>query len=221
MTSRPSILAALKLAIVLQVVAQQTLTSAQPNRARQPAPNRLDPTAPNRLDYENRDGLDFYNAFIADRRRAAVASSLNSILPAASPIEEVSGSLGRVVVGRRTAKQLAQDAPEAHLQNKLAGENICLTSGCVRAAADILKNIDERVDPCEDFYRYSCGNWIDSQVIPEDKTSVSLFSVVQDELDAKLRNLIERPSTASDPPIVQKMRNLYESCMNTSKFDTI
>lgn len=96
-------------------------------------------------------------------------------------------------------------------------DNVCLTPGCVKAAADILRNIDDKVDPCDDFYRYSCGNWIDSQVIPEDKTSVSLFSVVQDELDNKLRNLIEREQRPDESPIVLKMRNLYESCMNTSE----
>lgn len=96
-------------------------------------------------------------------------------------------------------------------------QNVCLTPGCVKAAAEILKNVDETVDPCDDFYKYSCGNWIESQIIPEDKTSVSLFSVVQDELDNKLRNLIERETTADDAPIVEKMRNLYESCMNTCK----
>lgn len=95
---------------------------------------------------------------------------------------------------------------------------VCLTPGCVRAAADIIKNMDQRVDPCDDFYKYSCGSWIESQVIPDDKTSVSLFSVVQDELDSKLRNLIERPAQSDEPPIVNRMRNLYESCMNTSEY---
>ena len=134
-----------------------------------------------------------------------------------------------VTSGHRQAKRIAgfgrddqsETAPKTAAQNghssDVTKDNVCLTPGCVKAAADILRNIDDKVDPCDDFYRYSCGNWIDSQVIPEDKTSVSLFSVVQDELDNKLRNLIERKPRPDESPIVMKMRNLYDSCMNTSK----
>lgn len=110
---------------------------------------------------------------------------------------------------------LAEQIDELEQQSK-----VCVTEGCVKAAADILKNMDQRVDPCSDFYRYSCGGWIDSQVIPDDKTSVSLFSVVQDELDNKLRLLIERQPAEGqkETPIVGQMRRLYESCMNTSEY---
>ena len=65
--------------------------------------------------------------------------------------------------------------------------DVCLTSGCVRAAADFLRNMDTSVDPCNDFYRFSCGSWVDSQVIPDDRTSVSIFSLLQDDLNNKLR----------------------------------
>jgi predicted metalloendopeptidase len=54
-------------------------------------------------------------------------------------------------------------------------------------AARILRTIDESVSPCDDFYQFACGKWIESTVIPEHKSSQSTFDELQDELNKKLR----------------------------------
>jgi len=97
----------------------------------------------------------------------------------------------------------------------------CLTSGCVKAAADFLRNMDTSVDPCQDFYRFSCGQWVDSQVIADDRTSVSIFSLLQDDLNNKLRVLIEKAADPSEPEFVLKMRNMYKSCMNLTAIEKV
>lgn len=35
----------------------------------------------------------------------------------------------------------------------------CETKDCMRAANNLLQSMDTTVDPCEDFYRFTCGNW--------------------------------------------------------------
>lgn len=45
----------------------------------------------------------------------------------------------------------------------------------------ILSNFD-------DGTQFSCGGWLENQVIPDDKTSVSVFSLLQDDLNNKLRS---------------------------------
>lgn len=55
------------------------------------------------------------------------------------------------------------------------------------------------MDPCDDFYEFSCGGWLDSQVIPDDRTSVSVFSQLQDDLNHKLRS--EKKCTRVDPSV--------------------
>ena len=57
-----------------------------------------------------------------------------------------------------------------------------MTPGCVQAAADILSNMDHSVNPCEDFYQFACGGFIEKTVIPDDRTRMSSFSVLSDEL---------------------------------------
>ena len=42
----------------------------------------------------------------------------------------------------------------------------CLTPECVKLAASVLAAIDQTADPCTDFYKFSCGNWIRNTIIP-------------------------------------------------------
>jgi len=99
-------------------------------------------------------------------------------------------------------------------------DSVCMSPGCVRAAAQILNNMDNRTKPCEDFYQFACGRWIETQVIPDEKTSLSVFSQNTADLNVKLRALIERRPTSEDPPIVGQMRNMYASCMNISDVES-
>uniref|UniRef100_A0A6G1SPT9 Membrane metallo-endopeptidase-like 1 n=1 Tax=Aceria tosichella TaxID=561515 RepID=A0A6G1SPT9_9ACAR len=104
--------------------------------------------------------------------------------------------------------------------NKLRDPDaICMSPGCVRAAAQILNNMDNQTRPCDDFYQFACGRWIQTQVIPDEKTSLSVFSQNTADLNIKLRALIERAPRDEDPPIVGQMRNMYASCMNLSDIE--
>ena len=56
---------------------------------------------------------------------------------------------------------------------------MCLTKGCVKAAADLIQWMDDTVDPCSDFYDFACGGFIRETVIPDHKTSYGSFNVVK------------------------------------------
>ena len=94
---------------------------------------------------------------------------------------------------------------------------VCLTSECVQTAASLLGAMDRTVDPCEDFFEFACGAWNKRHVIPEDRSSVSTFEVLADQLQIILKGLLEGPAAPEDSAISQESKHLYQSCVNMSQ----
>ena len=59
-------------------------------------------------------------------------------------------------------------------------------------------SLDKSVDPCVDFYKFSCGGWIKNNPIPPDQSSWDLYSKMEDENKERLRGILETAS-APDP----------------------
>ncbi|XP_029805502.1 membrane metallo-endopeptidase-like 1 isoform X1 [Suricata suricatta] len=112
-------------------------------------------------------------------------------------------------------RTIVKRKPRAAVQRPQVMSEICTTPGCVLAAARILQNMDPATEPCEDFYQYACGGWLQRHVVPETNSRYSVFDVLRDELEVILKGVLEK-STAEDRPAVQKAKMLYRSCMNES-----
>lgn len=66
----------------------------------------------------------------------------------------------------------------------------CLTENCIQIASNILEAMDSAVDPCEDFYSYSCNGWIKSNPIPEGKTSWGTFLKLDQENQLVVKHIL-------------------------------
>jgi endothelin-converting enzyme/putative endopeptidase len=76
--------------------------------------------------------------------------------------------------------------------------------------------MDPSVDPCVDFFTYSCGGWIKNNPIPPDQSSWETYSKMEDENRVRLRGILEAAS-APDPGrnvVAQKIGDYYASCMD-------
>ncbi|XP_008554181.1 neprilysin-2 isoform X1 [Microplitis demolitor] len=93
-------------------------------------------------------------------------------------------------------------------------DNICDSPSCVHTASKILKNMDSSVDPCDDFYRFACGGFLKSTIIPDDKVSVNTFSIISDQVLEQLRMSIEDPRLTEMSNPFRLVKTLYKSCMN-------
>ncbi len=82
--------------------------------------------------------------------------------------------------------------------------------------------IDKSVDPCEDFYRYSCNGWFKKTPLPPDQTSYGRFEELFELNRLHLRQILE--TAAGAPPETrsaneQKIGDEYASCMDTAAID--
>jgi len=77
-------------------------------------------------------------------------------------------------------------------------------------------SMDRTVDPCVDFFKYSCGSWIKNNPIPPDQSSWDTYSKMQDENSARLRAILESaaPPDAKRDAVTQKIGDYYASCMD-------
>ncbi|XP_035741301.1 neprilysin-2-like isoform X2 [Vespa mandarinia] len=98
-------------------------------------------------------------------------------------------------------------------------ENICFSPGCVHTASKVLENMDPDVEPCDDFYKFACGGFLKSTIIPDDKTSVNTFSVISDNLQQQLRTSIEEKSPSNEPRPFTLAKIFYKTCMNNKAIE--
>src|SRR3984957_10556411 len=83
--------------------------------------------------------------------------------------------------------------------------------------------MDKSVDPCIDFYAYSCGGWIKNNPIPPDQSSCGTYGKLEDENRAQLRTILEEAAKneASRNSITQKIGDYYSSCMDESAIESL
>ncbi|XP_050304962.1 neprilysin-1-like [Anthonomus grandis grandis] len=91
---------------------------------------------------------------------------------------------------------------------------VCLTEECVRTASSLLSAMDHTADPCIDFFQYACGTWNRKHFIPEDRSSISTFEVMADQLQLILKDVLEEPITLEDSDATRKAKTFYNTCMD-------
>uniref|UniRef100_K1R8P8 Neprilysin n=1 Tax=Magallana gigas TaxID=29159 RepID=K1R8P8_MAGGI len=101
-----------------------------------------------------------------------------------------------------------------------SSSNICLTPECSIAASRLLSSLNTEVAPCENFYEFACGTWAKKNVIPEDVSSYTMFSVVREDVEVIMKTVLEYPAQQDDPLSVVHAKNLYKSCINQTYIDS-
>ncbi|KAL7320762.1 hypothetical protein PS15m_000621 [Mucor circinelloides] len=122
----------------------------------------------------------------------------------------------------------------------LSNNTVCSTPECTILANAILADLDLNVDPCSDFYQYTCGGWLANATIPDDEVIIGsqktaldinlevMRSILESTYDDLYTDLIgsdegfhREDQEDADKENFEIMQKYYNVCMNTDKIDSL
>ncbi|XP_054288686.1 neprilysin-4-like [Macrosteles quadrilineatus] len=97
--------------------------------------------------------------------------------------------------------------------------DVCSTAECLAAAVELKASMNLSVDPCQDFYQFSCGGWVKDHPVPATESHINQFNLVSKTLYFQLREMLESPNEKEDPLPVRNSKQFYTACMDTDKVE--
>ena len=80
--------------------------------------------------------------------------------------------------------------------------------------------LDESADPCQDFYQFACGGWVEDTEIPADESRwVRSFSVIRDTNLEVLKEILENSDPKAEDPVEAKLGTFYAACMDEAAIE--
>lgn len=95
---------------------------------------------------------------------------------------------------------------------------VCTHNHCQRVSNEILRSLNQSVDPCDNFFEYSCGSWIKRHTIPKGRNQFSAITQLNNNNEKLLLESLEMDEP-SDTPTIMKLKNFYRSCLDLKAID--
>jgi putative endopeptidase len=77
------------------------------------------------------------------------------------------------------------------------------------------EKMDPSANPCDDFYRYACGGFLDKAQIPADEALWGTFNMLAQKNRDTLHAILEQAAKSpGDDPVQEKIGAFYGSCMD-------
>uniref|UniRef100_A0A0N5AXE2 Neprilysin n=1 Tax=Syphacia muris TaxID=451379 RepID=A0A0N5AXE2_9BILA len=90
---------------------------------------------------------------------------------------------------------------------------VCTSKECVLIAGFFAGNLNDKIDPCEDFYEYACGNYGLDRYLSANKPLRHTLTDMQNRLNKQVKLLLESPIKRTDKPWNRLAKRYYQQCI--------
>lgn len=92
--------------------------------------------------------------------------------------------------------------------------NVCSSEACARESNLMLASIDDQTSPCDNFYDFACGKFIQDTVLPEEKSIIMSFTQVQEKVEEQLRSVLNEPILPDEPKPFKLAKIFNAACLD-------
>ncbi|KAF5305125.1 hypothetical protein FQA39_LY09387 [Lamprigera yunnana] len=93
-----------------------------------------------------------------------------------------------------------------------ASPKICKTANCIIAAAEIVSRTNPTINPCDDFYQFTCEKLNEPS---HKKTQLTV-----EQIEDQLIDILTLPVTEEDPHELKQQKELFQMCLSKTEGDT-
>lgn len=91
----------------------------------------------------------------------------------------------------------------------------CVSPECIRTSSELLQDIDFEIDPCDDFYEFTCGNWDTNHSKSASLNYMDRETGVGNKILHSVRDFLEAKAAVNESKIINQSRIMYHSCMKS------
>ncbi|PSN30408.1 Neprilysin-11 [Blattella germanica] len=99
-------------------------------------------------------------------------------------------------------------------------DDLCETPECLESATHLLKSLNMSVNPCEDFYEFACGGWVNQHPVPPTESHRNQFDLVMEKVDFELKEILEGLNDPDELLPVRAAKKAYKACMDTAYMES-
>ncbi|XP_058806095.1 neprilysin-2-like isoform X2 [Phymastichus coffea] len=103
--------------------------------------------------------------------------------------------------------------------SQINSDSKCTSIKCLNESIFYLNNMDLNVDPCNNFYTFACGGFLNKSSIPKEEFLVTQYGILNKKIEDELINELNSGPHANDLEAFKVIKSFYMNCINETRIE--